>query len=1067
MKTKSSKEKSSKERRAKEREKAKEREIERQNNLQRRDISTNTTTATEATAVAQAPAPVPAPAPETTESKPSVAAASIEAADTQAAAAEAVPAEPVEAPRRRSGSHKRKAAANSGSSGVSPLPPPSKRHAKEKSHTASLPLRNGPLTRARQSPNKAAAAAAAEAAAATADAATADAAPQKPTDPSPPTPPALLSVGEPAAPSVEPVPAIEEPLAPDPALLAEFEAIRSRDTNVHVVPTPAGWFSWTKVHKLEERALASFFNGKSEERTPDIYMEIRNAIMKRFHSDPQTKVELKDLSEISAGNLDARQEVMEFLDQWGLINFHPFPPKECAADAVDADSAAKTASLIEKLFRFEMVPPHDNVGLGTNSSAPAVLPRLLPESAIADELVRPEGPSVEYHCNSCSADCSRKRFHCQTQADFDLCSECYNAGKFDSGMAPADFILMESAEVPGASGGNWTDQETLLLLEALELYGENWNEIAEHVATKTKAQCILHFVQMPIEDSFLDGKEDDNGGVQGYSDPSLTNRNSSTLDVVERKDKKTEGSEEQPMPSPVEKGSSDLSVTETTEGKIAAKEDQPVPKQEGMPKPGDSEAAVEAGQEMSASFAVRALKDAFQAIGSLPDPGGLLSFADAGNPVMALVAFLAGLEEPGMAAASARSSLKAMAEDSPGIQLAARHCFLLEDPPSHWKDPPACESSVVTVVDGLPQEKDKQVSVSGGGDLSKNCMDKNNENTVAAGKKSMVPFQDCAGKSHIAGVDDLASAEKVIPSTSKVSGKSASPGVDTPSTAKKSNDVASVGEAPPNTGKESGDFSLRAEDRQNTELTKDVDASDTVSSEVKGPQQAVDSNPTAATGENRGENDTAATHTKSEKNHSPTESTDDHNATRIKRAALTALSAAAVKAKLLANQEEDEIRELVSLLIEKQLLKLETKLSLFTEMESVIMRVREQLHWARQKLYHERAQIIAARLGYSAPTSRPIAPMAPSVPMGKVPMNYVNPGPRPPIMTSQPTLTPQPTLNPQPTLAPQRPPVKRPTRTLTPSNLPFPGTTTGSSTHTTHTFGQETLPLARTKPEQS
>lgn len=61
-------------------------------------------------------------------------------------------------------------------------------------------------------------------------------------------------------------------------------------------------------------------------------------------------------------------------------------------------------------------------------------------------------------------------------------------------MSSSDFILMESAEVPGASGGKWTDQETLLLLEALELYKENWNEIAEHVATKTKAQCILHFI---------------------------------------------------------------------------------------------------------------------------------------------------------------------------------------------------------------------------------------------------------------------------------------------------------------------------------------------------------------------------------------------------------------------------------------------------------------------------------------------------------------------------------------------------------------------------------------------
>jgi len=49
-----------------------------------------------------------------------------------------------------------------------------------------------------------------------------------------------------------------------------------------------------------------------------------------------------------------------------------------------------------------------------------------------------------------------------------------------------------------------------------------------------------------------------------------------------------------------------------------------------------------------------------------------------------------------------------------------------------------------------------------------------------------------------------------------------------------------------------------------------------------------------------------------------TKAKDDSNTAKLKRAALASLSAAAVKAKLLANQEEDEIRQLATLLIEKQ-----------------------------------------------------------------------------------------------------------------------------------------------------
>lgn len=175
----------------------------------------------------------------------------------------------------------------------------------------------------------------------------------------------------------------------------------------------SGWFSWTKVHSIEESTLPSFFNGKSETRTPDMYIEIRNWIMKKFHSNPNTPIELKDLSELEVGDLDARQEVMEFLDHWGLINFHPFPPTDSALPSADNDGAADKDSLVEKLYRFETPEVCPPVFPKTNLTTPAVPSGLFPESAIAEEMARDEGPA--YHCNSCSADCSRKRYHCQKQ----------------------------------------------------------------------------------------------------------------------------------------------------------------------------------------------------------------------------------------------------------------------------------------------------------------------------------------------------------------------------------------------------------------------------------------------------------------------------------------------------------------------------------------------------------------------------------------------------------------------------------------------------------------------------
>jgi SWI/SNF related-matrix-associated actin-dependent regulator of chromatin subfamily C len=57
---------------------------------------------------------------------------------------------------------------------------------------------------------------------------------------------------------------------------------------------------------------------------------------------------------------------------------------------------------------------------------------------------------------------------------------------------------------------DWTDQEVLLLLEALEMYKDDWNRVAEHVGSRTQDECILHFLRLPIEDPFL---ENDSGHI--------------------------------------------------------------------------------------------------------------------------------------------------------------------------------------------------------------------------------------------------------------------------------------------------------------------------------------------------------------------------------------------------------------------------------------------------------------------------------------------------------------------------------------------------------------------------
>jgi len=94
------------------------------------------------------------------------------------------------------------------------------------------------------------------------------------------------------------------------------------------------------------------------------------------------------------------------------------------------------------------------------------------------------------------------------QADIALCSDCFHNARFVTGHSSLDFQIVDGMkDRSDTDGDRWTDQETLLLLEGIEKFNDNWNHIAGHVRTKSKAQCIQHFVRLPVEDGLLENIE--------------------------------------------------------------------------------------------------------------------------------------------------------------------------------------------------------------------------------------------------------------------------------------------------------------------------------------------------------------------------------------------------------------------------------------------------------------------------------------------------------------------------------------------------------------------------------
>ncbi|MCJ1250498.1 SWI SNF, matrix associated, actin dependent regulator of chromatin, sub c, member 2 [Trapelia coarctata] len=355
-----------------------------------------------------------------------------------------------------------------------------------------------------------------------------------------------------------------------------------------VLPSYSTWFDMHVIHAIEKKALPEFFNNRNRSKTPAVYKDYRDFMINTYRLNPGEYLTVTACRRNLAGDVCAIMRVHAFLEQWGLINYqvdpdarpsvigppftghflvttdnprglstfqpHPKTEKTPGKALARTEQAANATPLRRSELTNEgrrdifdrtgknLTPAAEKQANGEGSSANGTAD---PESVTKAVEEMAKEPKKVIYCLCCGLDCTRARWHNSratavpgskgSRETYDICPKCYSAGTYPKGQEPKDFVLHEDisySSVPDRDAP-WSETELLLLLEGLEMFDENWVSIADHVGTRTREECVLKFLQLEIDDKYLeDGMGSDNYVALNTGRLPFTKQDNPVLSVV-------------------------------------------------------------------------------------------------------------------------------------------------------------------------------------------------------------------------------------------------------------------------------------------------------------------------------------------------------------------------------------------------------------------------------------------------------------------------------------------------------------------------------------------------------
>lgn len=283
-----------------------------------------------------------------------------------------------------------------------------------------------------------------------------------------------------------------------------------------LIPSYSYWFDLDKIDQKEKEELPEFFiEGSSDDisKTAQYYKTVRNFIVNTYRINPSEKISFFAIRRNLKGDAGSLLRIYKFLEKWGLINHQANFKSEIESlnevNQVDESSNEQVSQILGKLPN-----PESTRHFGTSSDTSK---KLYP--------FRSYKPSVSVQ----DLEYLKKIIGEENNQD--------NEGVRDLGKTVE--LLLQKRKLDASEdisikdnkrqkrSLNWTDKEYKKLLELFYKYSEggtttlqslHWIKISQEInliseenvlkTEKTPTDCILKFLQIPIEDDYLMKKED-------------------------------------------------------------------------------------------------------------------------------------------------------------------------------------------------------------------------------------------------------------------------------------------------------------------------------------------------------------------------------------------------------------------------------------------------------------------------------------------------------------------------------------------------------------------------------